>query len=175
LAAGEQLTLESDEPELGANVKISDTSSRQRDHPSVTPPSREPLEEPSAISPRREFRWRALGRGAMSLEGISQQFRNLLVRSSTTSSLVPPNLQRVRARNTRRMLHRCKGYMREEISLAADISRHAIISHATPNLREICIVCGEAVEETGIFDCYCGEDGARTGYPMSTGTHYSSR
>ncbi|PPQ73601.1 LOW QUALITY PROTEIN: hypothetical protein CVT26_010499 [Gymnopilus dilepis] len=42
-----------------------------------------------------------------------------------------------------RPLHCCPGYSREEITLASDISRSAIITHEYPSESEVCIGCGQ--------------------------------
>jgi hypothetical protein len=160
---GEQLEFEYDEQETDINVKNYETFLTQPAHPSLGPLPPELSSPP--VTPRRELRWRSLEQGALSLEGVSYRFRNLLVASSSSAH---PSLRRIRVQNTRRILHRCVGYTREEITLSADILYSAIVSHTIPSPREICIVCGEPVQETGKFDCVCGEDGAQTDYLVCT-------
>lgn len=47
-----------------------------------------------------------------------------------------------------RSLHQCLGYLREEITLASDVSRSAIVSHAFLNQGELCSMCGQLVQYT---------------------------
>ena len=37
------------------------------------------------------------------------------------------------------------GYLREEITLASDVSKSAIISHTFPSQSEVCSICGQLV------------------------------
>jgi hypothetical protein len=46
----------------------------------------------------------------------------------------------------RHNLHQCPGYLREEITLASDVSKSAIISHAFPSQSEVCSICGQLVQ-----------------------------
>jgi hypothetical protein len=57
-----------------------------------------------------------------------------------------------------RTAHRCPGYNRIEITLTANITRSAIVSHSSPIPHEICPVCKEVVKDTDIFNCICGGD-----------------
>lgn len=106
---------------------------------------------------RRELGWKSLEQGDLSLAVVSQQFGDFLsVNYSISSGHI---LQRHHALNTRKIVHRCPGYEREEIALSTSINGSAVISHTTPSLREICIVCGKSVKEGLIFLCVCGEGG----------------
>ena len=46
----------------------------------------------------------------------------------------------------RHNLHHCPGYLREEITLASDVSKSAIISHTFPSQCEVCSICGQLVQ-----------------------------
>ena len=46
----------------------------------------------------------------------------------------------------RHNLHQCPGYLREEITLASDVSKSVIISHAFPSQSEVCSICGQLVQ-----------------------------
>ena len=58
-----------------------------------------------------------------------------------------------------RTAHRCPGYNRIEITLTANITHSAIISHSSPIPHEICPVCKQVVKDTDVFNCICGGDG----------------
>jgi hypothetical protein len=66
---------------------------------------------------------------------------------------------RRRGRYTGRTAHRCPGYIRIEITLTANITRSAIVSHSSPIPHERCPVCNEVVKDTDVFNCTCGGDG----------------
>ena len=66
---------------------------------------------------------------------------------------------RRRGRYTGRTAHRCPGYNRIEITLTANITRSAIVSHSSPIPHEICPVCKQVVKDTDVFNCICGGDG----------------
>jgi len=116
------------------------------------------------ISPRRllpsgrrqELVWKPPTTEAVSLDDISHQFQNFL----NAHLLSPePALHRRRGRYAARTAHRCPGYNRIEITLTANITRSAIVSHSSPIPHEICPVCKEVVKDTDIFNCICGDDG----------------
>ena len=46
----------------------------------------------------------------------------------------------------RHNLHQCPGYLREEITLASDVSKSVIVSHAFPSQSEVCSICGQLVQ-----------------------------
>ena len=46
----------------------------------------------------------------------------------------------------RHNLHQCPGYLREEITLASDVLKSVIVSHAFPSQSEICSICGQLVQ-----------------------------
>lgn len=92
----------------------------------------------------------------IALTEISSQFQFALIANSSSSDL---GLNRRRGRYTTRTSHRCPGYNRVEITLTADITKSAIISHASPTPFEICFVCKEVVRAGEIFNCICGKEG----------------
>jgi hypothetical protein len=95
-------------------------------------------------------------REGVSLGDISHQFQNFLNAYLTSSE---PSLNRRRGRYTARTAHRCPGYNRIEITLTANITHSAIVSHSSPIPCEICPVCKEVVKDTDVFNCICGGDG----------------
>ena len=47
---------------------------------------------------------------------------------------------------TSQMGYRCPGYLREEITLTADVSRSVVVAHQYPSQSEICTICGQLVQ-----------------------------
>ena len=90
----------------------------------------------------------------VSLEDIARQFEGLLLPSSTELAF-----NRRRGRYTTKTAHRCPGNNRIEITLTADVTQSAIVSHLTPTPHEICPVCKEVVKDAEIFACLCGGEG----------------
>ncbi|KAJ3884581.1 hypothetical protein GG344DRAFT_71228 [Lentinula edodes] len=45
------------------------------------------------------------------------------------------------------VVHNCKGYIREEITLTPDAFRNIIVVFEKPTLNEVCVVCGEVVKQ----------------------------
>jgi hypothetical protein len=91
---------------------------------------------------RRELWWIDPEHTSLSLASIARRFDNLIV-SIPSSSFSP--LRRLHNLEERRSLHRCPGYLREEILLGSDLAKSAIISHSTPNVMERCSGCGKLV------------------------------
>ena len=107
-----------------------------------------PTEKPkSSRIPRREVWWLDLGAKDQSLETIIRRFEDCLDRFllSSSNSLLRHITSPMDTR-LRHNLHQCPGYLREEITLVSDVSKSVIISHAFPNQREICTVCGQLVQ-----------------------------
>lgn len=106
------------------------------------------------VPPRREIKWKMLSYDTITLKHLSQQYRNVLISST-------PLNRAIRSVSDHRILHRCRGYRREEVTFTASVMNCKVITSTTPFLHEICSVCGERVEE-GMFDCICGkpDDGA---------------
>ena len=107
-----------------------------------------PTEKPKPRrTPRREVRWLDLGAKNRSLESIKRRFEDRLDRfpSSSTDSLLRHIISPMDSRQ-RRNLHQCPGYLREEITLASDVSKSVIVSHAFPSQSEVCSICGQLVQ-----------------------------
>ena len=104
---------------------------------------------------RQELVWKPPTAEAVSLNDISKQFRNFLNGHLLSSE---PALIHRRRRYMGRTAHRCPGYNRIEITLTANITRSAIVSHSSPIPHEICPVCKEVVRDTDVFNCICGDD-----------------
>ena len=103
----------------------------------------------SRRTPRREVWWVDLGATDQSLKSTKRCFENHLNRFllSPSNSL----LRRIRStkdNNFKRNLHRCPGYLREEITLTSDVTRSAIVSHTFPSESELCSICGQLVQYT---------------------------
>ena len=80
----------------------------------------------SQKTPRREVRWK-LDKSAInrSLESIVRRFEDYLDCVSTSSADSP--LRRITASPHKWVSHRCPGYLREEITLAADVSKALLL------------------------------------------------
>ena len=96
-------------------------------------------------TPRREVWWK-LDKSAnnRSLESIVRRFENYLDCVWASSAASP--LRRITASPHRWVSHRCAGYLREEITLTADVSRSVVVAHQYPSQSEICTICGELVQ-----------------------------
>ncbi|EDR10408.1 uncharacterized protein LACBIDRAFT_317298 [Laccaria bicolor S238N-H82] len=96
-------------------------------------------------TPRREVRWQ-LDKSAnnRSLESIVRRFEDYLDCVSASSADSP--LRRITVLGHKRISHRCPGYLREEITLAADVSRSVVVAHQYPSQSEICTICGQLVQ-----------------------------
>ena len=95
---------------------------------------------------RREVRW-IIDQSAnnRSLESIVHRFEDYLDRVSSSSADSP--LRRITASPHKLALsHRCPGYLREEITLTADVSRSIVVAHHYPSQSEICTICGQLVQ-----------------------------
>ncbi|KAF7364588.1 hypothetical protein MVEN_00327800 [Mycena venus] len=112
--------------------------------------SKETLKETPdvAVPPRREYVWRDIDRGRQSLATIADRLTlDLDMKLSPVHSLQYTDTKSA---------HRCPGYVREEIILAATIGESAMVSHDTPSPLEICSVCHEIVDVNDTFKCVCG-------------------
>ena len=96
-------------------------------------------------TPRREVRWK-LDKSAnnQSLESIVRRFEDYLDCVSASSEDSP--LRRITASPQKWVSHRCPGYLREEITLTADVSRSFVVAHQYPSQSEICTICGQLVQ-----------------------------
>ena len=101
----------------------------------------------SSRTPRREVWWLDLGAKNQSLESIKQRFEDCLDRflPSSSNSLLRHITSSMDSK-LRHNLHQCPGYLREEITLASDVSKSAIISQAFPSQSEVCSICGQLVQ-----------------------------
>ena len=101
----------------------------------------------SCRTPRREVWWLDLGAKQQSLESIKRRFEDFLDRFplSSSNSLLRHITSPMDSR-LKHNLHQCPGYLREEITLASDVSKSAIISHAFPSQSEVCSICGQLVQ-----------------------------
>ncbi|KAF8186214.1 hypothetical protein K438DRAFT_1040358 [Mycena galopus ATCC 62051] len=119
---------------------------------SLFPPSNISEDVPDALPPvpaRREYVWRNIDRGQQSLASIAG-------RITLDLDLKLSPVLRLNSTNAKSP-HRCPGYIREEITLAATIFDSAVVSHDTPSPLEICSVCHEVVGTHDAFKCVCGD------------------
>ena len=96
----------------------------------------------SSQPPRREVRWVNLDANSQSLESIAHHFQDYIDCFLSSSS---STLRRIRALDDPSAFHTCPGYLREEITLTAEVSKSAIVSHAFADLGERCSFCGDLV------------------------------
>ncbi|KAJ7604820.1 hypothetical protein DFH06DRAFT_274380 [Mycena polygramma] len=116
--------------------------------------SQDTNEEIPPIPPRREYVWRTIDRGQLSLASVASQIRSYLELLSPLNRLVGTEAPSP---------HRCAGYLREEITLATTTIASAVVSHDAPSPLEICPVCNEVVRLQEVLECVCGDSvvGAR--------------
>ena len=95
-------------------------------------------------TPRREVHWKFNKKTNQSLKFIARRFEDYLDCASLSSSDSP--LRRVTASPFKWVSHRCPGYLREEITLSADVSRSVVVAHRYPSQSEICTICGQLVQ-----------------------------
>ena len=96
--------------------------------------------------PRHEVWWLDLGTNNHSLTSVGQCFEDRLSWSLLSSS--NPLLRHIRSPkddNLRRSLHKCPGYLREEIALTCDLAKSVIVSHTFPGPSERCSICHQLV------------------------------
>ena len=98
--------------------------------------------------PRREVWWLKQDATNHSLMSIGRCFEDRLKWSLLSSSNSP--LPRLHIRPPRNdifivNLHRCPGYLREEITLTCDLSKSVIVSHVFPGPSERCSICHQLV------------------------------
>ncbi|KAJ7613917.1 hypothetical protein FB45DRAFT_258547 [Roridomyces roridus] len=102
-----------------------------------------------SVPPRREFVWRMMD-APQSLASIATQIaRDLDLRRASVNRL---------NRSDGGSIHRCPGYIREEVTLATRIADSAVVSHDTPTIHEVCSVCHEVVNSGEVFRCVCGQE-----------------
>ena len=73
-----------------------------------------------------------------------RRFDNYL--DCVATSLGDSPLRRITALPHKLVSHRCPGYLREEITLTADVSRSVVVAHQYPSQSEICTICGQLVQ-----------------------------
>jgi len=142
---------------LENQFKELDLSGRAPSSPTSERPSPQIL--PQKVLPsghRQELVWKSATERPVTLSDISHQFQIFLNAYLLSSE---PALNCRRGRYTGRAAHRCPGYNRIEITLTANITSSAIVSHSSPIPHEICPVCKEVVKGTDVFNCICGGDG----------------
>ncbi|KAJ6520233.1 hypothetical protein C8R45DRAFT_954386 [Mycena sanguinolenta] len=117
---------------------------------SFEPDSLESEEDPvSSVTPRREYVWRTIDRGSQSLDTVANRFSRVL-------DMKLPSVNKISWTDIRSP-HRCPGYVREEITLAATAVDSAVISHDVPSQGEVCSVCHQLVGLDEDFRCICDE------------------
>ncbi|KAJ7613944.1 hypothetical protein FB45DRAFT_874130 [Roridomyces roridus] len=88
-------------------------------------------QEVPLVPPRREYVWRTL-EVPQSLGRIATDItRDLEVRGRSINRLTRPDTLSV---------HRCPGYVREEITLTTRTADSAVVSHDTPAIQEVCSI-----------------------------------
>ncbi|KAJ6558359.1 hypothetical protein B0H19DRAFT_134807 [Mycena capillaripes] len=106
-------------------------------------------EEVSPVVPRREYVWRTIDRAQQSLAAVARRItRDLDMKLSSVSKLAWTDGHRV---------HRCAGYVREEVTLATTVIDSAVVSHDAPSPLEVCSICHEVVGLNEVFRCFCGD------------------
>ncbi|KAH7875518.1 uncharacterized protein C8R40DRAFT_1170615 [Lentinula edodes] len=99
---------------------------------------------------RREIIWRP-STSERKLSYISETYSDLLL--SHCSSYLDENgqlqilvpLPRRSGRSRLTTLHKCKGYLREEVTFTPDAYRNAIMVFEKPSQDEVCVICGQTV------------------------------
>ncbi|KAJ4487239.1 hypothetical protein C8J55DRAFT_324741 [Lentinula edodes] len=99
---------------------------------------------------RREIIWRP-STSERRLSYISETYSDLLLSHCSSyldekgqlQILVP--LPRRSGRSRLTTLHKCKGYLREEVTFTPDAYRNAIMVFEKPSQDEVCVICGQTV------------------------------
>ena len=123
------------------------TSSQALSESAIEAVSNRSNQRKTSRKPRREVWWLDLGTNNHSLTSVGQCFEDRLNWSLLSSS--NPLLRHIRSPkddNLRRSLHKCPGYLREEIALTCDLSKSIIVSHTFPDLSERCSICHQLVQ-----------------------------
>ena len=135
------------EPDTDDSVEIysSVVQTNREGHPNVAWDVSSSTEVRMYHKTRREVRWKFdKSANNRSLESIVRRFDDYLDCVPTTSENSP--LRRITASPHKLVSHRCPGYLREEITLTADVSRSVVIAHQYPSQSEICTICGQLVQ-----------------------------
>ncbi|KAJ7481010.1 hypothetical protein B0H11DRAFT_2280302, partial [Mycena galericulata] len=129
-------------PSLPPNTSALDLHSSDMSPPQIDPDQQAP------VILRREYVLRKIERGQESLAAIAHRITlDLDIKISSVHKVKWTDVQSP---------HRCPGYVREEITLAAMINDSAVVSHNTPSPLETCPVCHEVVGFHESFKCVCG-------------------
>ncbi|SJK99991.1 uncharacterized protein ARMOST_03302 [Armillaria ostoyae] len=132
-------SLESNDSAFPESLPTTDTEISAEDSWDVSPP-------------RREITWENLTDITVTLKDVSRQYQDIL----ESLTFVPFHLEpEMRTAGVYRLVHRCQGYRREEVTLKPIIVDCKVITYVTPALHEKCSICGRDVEE-GVFNCICG-------------------
>lgn len=151
----DDLSYLSDDDILEDELGPSDIGQRLGDRRSAPNLASKPVKKQRLNGRRQELVWRAPTDEAIKLNDIARDFQYFL---NANGSSLQPALNRRRGRYTARTSHRCPGYNRIEIVLTPDIRRSTIVLHSSPIPYEICPICKEAVKDTEIFNCICGNN-----------------
>ncbi|KAJ7649753.1 hypothetical protein FB45DRAFT_1898 [Roridomyces roridus] len=109
-----------------------------------------PRDVATPVPPRREYVWRTMN-VPQSLVSIATQIaRDLDLHRASIHRLVSSDGGSI---------HRCPGYVREEVTLATRTADSAVVSHDAPTIQEVCSVCHEVVNSGEVFRCVCGQEG----------------
>jgi len=100
------------------------------------------------VTPRRKYVWRSLGPQGISFSEIAREFKELL--KMPFSSVPGRPLRQFGGRDAAETHHRCRGYVREEITLTTSLISKVVISYATP-AWEIGVVYKEMGQGGEIF------------------------
>ncbi|KAJ7649763.1 hypothetical protein FB45DRAFT_1049943 [Roridomyces roridus] len=136
-----------------------------KDSEEATPTDRK---EAPSVPPRREYVWRTMDVPQSLISIATQIARDLDLRRASINRL---------ARSDSRSIHRCPGYLREEVTLATRTADSAVVSHDTPTIQEVCSVCHEVVNSGEVFLCVCGqkEPGSRPTFKCRSCKSWSHR
>ncbi|KAJ7649773.1 hypothetical protein FB45DRAFT_997050 [Roridomyces roridus] len=105
-------------------------------------------EEVSPVPPRREYVWRTMD--------VPQSLASIATQISRDLDLRRASINRLTGRDTG-SIHRCPGYIREEVTLATRTADSAVVSHDAPTIQEVCLVCHEIVDSGAVLRCICGD------------------
>ena len=129
-----------------ASVEDEEGPSNVSEKEDVSNPLNSTEKTKSCRTPRREVRWLDLGARNRSLESIKQRFQDRLDRFLSSSNSLLRHITSPMDSKLIHNLHQCPGYLREEITLASDVSKSVIVSHAFPSQSEVCSICGQLVQ-----------------------------
>ncbi|KAJ7613936.1 hypothetical protein FB45DRAFT_874123 [Roridomyces roridus] len=105
-------------------------------------------EEAPQVPPRREYVWRTMD--------VPQSLASIATQISRDLDLRRASINRLTGRDAG-SIHRCPGYVREEVTLATRMADSAVVSHDAPTIQEVCLVCHEIVDSGAVLRCICGD------------------